>query len=57
MENEAAKILKAHFVCGTLYNQDLTNAYNFLQTTIYEIDFDTTKVSPRDGEVVARMLH
>lgn len=28
------------FVFGTSYNYDLVNVYNFLQTTIYEIDVD-----------------
>lgn len=51
------ELFKAHFVFGTSYNHDLTNVYNFLQTTIYEIDVANTKVSPRVAEVRARMLH
>lgn len=51
------ELFKAHFVFGTSYNHDLANVYNFLQTTIYEIDVATTKVSPRVAEVRARMLH
>lgn len=51
------ELFKAHFGFGTSYNHDLTNVYNFLQTTIYEIDVANTKVSPRVAEVRARMLH
>ncbi|KAF0022411.1 hypothetical protein F2P81_025323 [Scophthalmus maximus] len=54
------KLLKAHFVFGTSYNQDLANVYNFLQTTIYEIDVDTTKVLPLDtsiGIAIGRTVH
>lgn len=51
------ELFKANFVFGTSYNQDLVNAYNFLQTTIYEIDVDTTKVNPMVAELRARMLH
>ncbi|XP_037312876.2 uncharacterized protein LOC119200255 isoform X2 [Pungitius pungitius] len=51
------ELFKAHFVFGTSYNQDLVNVYNFLQTTIYEIDVDITKVNPRVAELRARMLH
>ncbi|XP_056291528.1 uncharacterized protein LOC130207105 isoform X1 [Pseudoliparis swirei] len=50
------ELFKAHFVFGTSYNHDLVNVYNFLQTTIYEIDIDTTKVNPRVAELRARML-
>ncbi|KAF3855612.1 hypothetical protein F7725_016335 [Dissostichus mawsoni] len=38
------ELFKAHFVFGTSYNQDLVNVYNFLQTTIYEINVETTKL-------------
>lgn len=51
------ELFKAHFVFGTSYNQDLVNVYNFLQTAIYEMDDDTTKVNPRVAELRARMLH
>lgn len=51
------ELFKAHFVFGASYNHDLTNVYNFVQTTIYEIDVATTKVSPRVAEVRAWMLH
>lgn len=51
------ELFKVHFVFGTLYNQDLANVYNFLQTNIYEIDVGTTKVNPRVAELRARMLH
>lgn len=51
------ELFKAHFVFCTSYNKDLANVYNFLQTTIYEIDVATTKVNPRVAELRARMLH
>ncbi|KAJ4932143.1 hypothetical protein JOQ06_010570 [Pogonophryne albipinna] len=51
------ELFKAHFVFGTSYNQDLVNVYNFLQTTIYEIDVENTKVNPRVAELRARMLN
>nr|XP_014265835.2 uncharacterized protein LOC106675528 [Maylandia zebra] len=50
------ELFKAHFVFGTSYDHDLVNMYNFLQTTIYEIDVDTTQVNPRVAELRARML-
>ncbi|XP_030576815.1 uncharacterized protein LOC115773972 [Archocentrus centrarchus] len=50
------ELFKAHFVFGTSYDHDLVNVYSFLQTTIYEIDVDTTKVNPRVAELRARML-
>jgi hypothetical protein len=40
------ELFTAHFVFGTLYNQDLVSVFNFLQTTTREIDVDTTKVNP-----------
>jgi hypothetical protein len=51
------ELFKAHFVFGTSYNQDLVNVYNFLQTTLYEIDVDTTKVKLRVAELRSQMLH
>ncbi len=50
------ELFKAHFVFGTSYNHDLMNVYNFLQTAIYEIDTDTTRVNPRVVELRARLL-
>ncbi|KAK7912802.1 hypothetical protein WMY93_013013 [Mugilogobius chulae] len=37
------ELFKAHFVFGTSYDEDLINVYNFLQTTIYDIDVGNTK--------------
>ena len=51
------ELFKAHFVFGTSYNRDLANVFNFLQTTVYQIDAATTKVNPRVKEMRARMLH
>ncbi|XP_051503370.1 uncharacterized protein LOC127411714 [Myxocyprinus asiaticus] len=50
------ELFKAHFVFGTSYCQELTNVYSFLQTTVYDIDVETTKVNPRVAELRARML-
>lgn len=41
------ELFKAHFVFGTSYCQELTNLYCFLQTTVYDIDVETTKGNPR----------
>lgn len=32
------ELFKVHFVFGTSNNHELINVYNFLQTTIYEIE-------------------
>ncbi|XP_060934048.1 uncharacterized protein LOC133010474 [Limanda limanda] len=50
------ELFKAHFVFGTRYCQELTNVYTFLQTTVYDIDVENTKVNPRVAELRARML-
>lgn len=50
------ELFKAHYVFGTTYCQELTNVYTFLQTTLYDIDVETTKVNPRVAELRARML-
>ncbi|KAJ8364593.1 hypothetical protein SKAU_G00134240 [Synaphobranchus kaupii] len=51
------ELFKAHFVFGASYNQNLENMYNFMQTSIYEIDVGTTKVTPRVAELRARIQH
>ncbi|XP_041634628.1 uncharacterized protein si:cabz01074946.1 isoform X2 [Cheilinus undulatus] len=51
------ELFKAHFVFGTSYNQDLINVFNFVQTSIYEIDVGSTKVNPRVAELRAQFLH
>ncbi len=50
------ELFKAHFVFGTSYCQELTNVYSFLQTTVYDIDVETTKVNPRVADLRARIL-
>ncbi|XP_052456531.1 uncharacterized protein LOC128015910 [Carassius gibelio] len=50
------ELFKAHFVFGTSYYQELTNVFSFLQTTVYDIDVETTKVNPRVSELRARIL-
>ncbi|KAK7893182.1 hypothetical protein WMY93_022334 [Mugilogobius chulae] len=42
------ELFKAHFVFGTSYDEDLINVYNFLQTTIYDIDVGNTKIHTED---------
>ncbi|XP_048121862.1 uncharacterized protein LOC125309177 [Alosa alosa] len=51
------ELFKAHYVFGTTYCQELTNVFTFLQTTLYDIDVEMTKVNPRVAELRARMLH
>ncbi|CAL9706546.1 unnamed protein product [Knipowitschia caucasica] len=50
------ELFKAHFVFGTRYCPELTNVYTFLQTSVYDIDVENTKVNPRVAELRARML-
>ncbi|XP_052426408.1 uncharacterized protein LOC127968947 [Carassius gibelio] len=50
------ELFKAHFVFGTSYCQELTNVFSFLQTAVYDIDVETTKVNPRVSELRARIL-
>ncbi|KAL2096963.1 hypothetical protein ACEWY4_006170 [Coilia grayii] len=50
------ELFKAHYVFGTTYCHELTNVYTFLQTTVYDIDVEITKVNPRVAELRARML-
>ncbi|KAI5099194.1 hypothetical protein C0J45_11333, partial [Silurus meridionalis] len=50
------ELFKAYFVFGTSYCQQLTNVYSFLQTTVYDLDVEVTKVNPRVAELRARML-
>ncbi|XP_063060458.1 uncharacterized protein LOC134453602 [Engraulis encrasicolus] len=50
------ELFKAHYVFGTTYCHELTNVFTFLQTTIYDIDVEITKVNPRVAELRARML-
>lgn len=50
------ELFKAHYAFGTKYCQELTNVYTFLQTAVYDIDVETTKVNPRVAELRARML-
>ncbi|XP_059365065.1 uncharacterized protein LOC132100987 [Carassius carassius] len=50
------ELFKAHFVFGTSYCQELTNVYSFLQTTVYDIDVETTKENPKVAELRARIL-
>lgn len=49
------ELFKAHFVFATSYDKDLTNIFNFVQTAVYQIDCESTKVNPRVKEMSARM--
>ncbi|KAK7929678.1 hypothetical protein WMY93_006073 [Mugilogobius chulae] len=41
------ELFKAHFVFNTSYDPSLVQFYNFIQTTIYNIDVKSTDESPR----------
>ncbi|KAK1879141.1 Nestin [Dissostichus eleginoides] len=45
------KLIPLHFVLGTSYDPALKSMYTFLQTTVYNIDVDTTSESPKVKEL------
>ncbi|KAK7886359.1 hypothetical protein WMY93_025980 [Mugilogobius chulae] len=51
------ELFKAHFVFNTSYDPSLVQFYNFIQTTIYNIDVKSTDESPRLRELRARLLN
>jgi hypothetical protein len=51
------ELFKAHVCLWYLVQSGSGKCVQLLQTTIYEIDVDTTKVNPRAAELRARMLH
>lgn len=49
------ELFKAHFVFALSYDEALVNFYTFIQTTVYGIDVDTAKESPRVKEIRVRL--
>ncbi|XP_030581778.1 uncharacterized protein LOC115777891 [Archocentrus centrarchus] len=51
------ELFKLHFVFSVSYDDALTNIYTFLQTTVYGIDVDSTKESPKVKELRAKFMN
>lgn len=51
------ELFKAHFVFSVSYDDALSNMYTFLQTSVYNIDVDSTKESPKVRELRAKFLN
>ncbi|XP_071326663.1 uncharacterized protein [Trachinotus anak] len=51
------ELFKVHFVFRVSYNAALNNMYTFLQTTVYGVDVDTTKESPKVKELRAKFMN
>ncbi|XP_029910306.1 uncharacterized protein LOC115361135 [Myripristis murdjan] len=51
------ELFKVHFVFSVSYDDALNNMYTFLQTTVYSIDVDTTKESPKVKELRAKFMN
>ncbi|XP_056331620.1 uncharacterized protein LOC130243470 isoform X1 [Danio aesculapii] len=51
------ELFKAHFVFSVSYDDALSNMYTFLQTTVYGVDVDTTKESPKVKELRAKFMN
>ncbi|XP_062279157.1 uncharacterized protein LOC133983958 [Scomber scombrus] len=51
------ELFKVHFVFSVDYDDALSNMYSFLQTTVYNIDVDTTKESPKVKELRAKFMN
>ncbi|XP_076607095.1 uncharacterized protein LOC143333046 [Chaetodon auriga] len=51
------ELFKVHFVFSVSYDDALSNMYTFLQTTVYSIDVDTTKESPKLKELRAKFMN
>ncbi|GAA6232819.1 uncharacterized protein LOC115361442 [Lates japonicus] len=51
------ELFKLHFVFSVSYDDALNNMYTFLQTTVYSIDVDTTKESPKVKELRAKFMN
>ncbi|KAI4811648.1 hypothetical protein KUCAC02_014527, partial [Chaenocephalus aceratus] len=50
------ELFKLHFVLGTSYDPALKSMYTFLQTTVYNIDVDTTSDSPKVKELITKFV-
>ncbi|KAJ8013162.1 hypothetical protein DPEC_G00050420 [Dallia pectoralis] len=51
------ELFKVHFVFSVSYDNALSNMYTFLQTTVYGIDVETTKESPKVKELRAKFMN
>ncbi|XP_041799636.1 uncharacterized protein LOC121611261 [Chelmon rostratus] len=51
------ELFKSHFVFSLKYDDALSSLYTFLQTTLYNIDIDTTEETPRVKELRAKLLN
>lgn len=51
------ELFKVHFVFSVNYADALNNFYTFLQTTVYGIDVETTKESPKLKELRAKFMN
>lgn len=48
------ELFKAHYVFGTSYSSALTNYFNFLQTTVYNIDVGGNKGNSQSCRVTSK---
>ncbi|KAJ8012627.1 hypothetical protein DPEC_G00044840 [Dallia pectoralis] len=51
------ELFKVHFVFSVSYDNALSNMYTFLQTTVYGIDVENTKESPKVKELRAKFMN
>ncbi|KAJ8349715.1 hypothetical protein SKAU_G00248450 [Synaphobranchus kaupii] len=51
------ELFKVHFVLGIRYDPALKSMYTFLQTTVYNIDVDTTSESPKIKELRTKLVN
>ena len=51
------ELFKVHFVFSVSYADALNNLYTFIQTTVYGIDVETTKESPKVKELRAKFMN
>ncbi|KAK1895633.1 Protein Smaug like 1 [Dissostichus eleginoides] len=51
------ELLKSHYVFNLSYEESLVQLYTFVQTTVYNIDINTTDESPRIRELRAKLLN
>lgn len=51
------ELFKVHFVFSVSYDEALCSLYTFLQTTVYNIDVDTTRESPKVKELRDKFMN
>ncbi|XP_033956094.1 uncharacterized protein [Pseudochaenichthys georgianus] len=51
------ELFKSHYVFNLSYEESLVPLYTFVQTTVYNIDINTTDESPRIRELRAKLLN